>query len=77
MSIGYSRASSISTVLRSAEGKRCLLTLQKTFIAKAKEIGWKVDNTSDLVRLLRIPGTFNFKRDPVMVEILEESDGPI
>jgi len=43
---------------------------QKTIIAKGKAHGWRFDNTSDPARLLRIPGTFNFKGDPVMVEVI-------
>ncbi len=46
---------------------------QAEIIRRGQERGWKFDNTSDLVRLLRLPGTFNHKGDPVMVEILEES----
>ena len=43
---------------------------QKTIIAKGKAHGWRFDNTSDPARLLRIPGTYNFKRDPGMVEVI-------
>lgn len=31
---------------------------------KAKECGWKLDNTADLARVLRLPQTWNFKYDP-------------
>lgn len=34
---------------------------QEMIIEKGKELGWKLDNTSDLARLLRIPGTYNYK----------------
>ena len=44
---------------------------QKTIIAKGKKHGWRFDNTSDPVRLLRIPGTINFKNAPTMVEVLK------
>jgi hypothetical protein len=37
---------------------------------KMKAHKWKQDNTSDLVRVLRVPGTFNFKSEPVMVEVI-------
>lgn len=47
---------------------------QKGIILRGQEQGWRLDNTSDLVRLLRLPGTFNHKRGAVAVEILEESD---
>lgn len=46
---------------------------QKAIILRGQERGCKLDNTADLCRLLRLPGTFNHKRSPVMVEILEES----
>jgi hypothetical protein len=29
--------------------------------------GWKVDSTKDLARVLRVPGTFNVKAEPVLV----------
>jgi hypothetical protein len=38
--------------------------------------GWVVDATHDLSRLMRLPGTFNNKSDPVPVKVLA-SDGPI
>ena len=47
---------------------------QKVIIKKMKAHGWKQDNTSDLVRVLRIPGTFNFKGDPVPVEMIESNN---
>ena len=37
--------------------------------------GWVVDATHDLSRLMRLPGTFNNKSDPVPVKVLA-SDGP-
>jgi hypothetical protein len=43
---------------------------QKTIIAKGKDHGWKFDNTSDPARLLRIPGTINYKNEPVLVEVV-------
>ncbi len=46
---------------------------QLLIIEKMKSHGWKQDNTSDLVRVLRVlrvPGTFNFKSKPVMVEVI-------
>ncbi len=38
--------------------------------------GWKLDNTSDLARVLRLPGTMNRKHDPVPVEIIGDILGP-
>ena len=56
------------------QAKKLSSRFQLTIISIAKSQGWNLDNTSDLVRLLRIPGTHNFKRDPVPVEILEIND---
>jgi len=46
---------------------------QRSILQRSEARGWKLDNTSDLVRLLRLPGTLNHKCDPVLVEIFEES----
>ena len=40
-------------------------------IGMGKAHGWSLDNTSDNVRLLRLPGSFNHKGSPVQVKILE------
>ena len=53
--------------------KELSLRFQTSIICLGRARGWKVDNTSDLCRLLRLPGTFNFKKEPVPVEILEDS----
>lgn len=37
--------------------------------------GWHMDNTADLARCLRLPGTMNYKADPVPVVLLRQ-DGP-
>lgn len=46
---------------------------QKLLIDRGNEHGWKLDNTSDLARVLRVPGTYNYKKPehPVKVNILE------
>ena len=44
-------------------------TFQTNIINKAKQNGCHIDKTADLARLLRIPGTFNRKGDPVPVTI--------
>ncbi|NQT55490.1 MAG: DUF3987 domain-containing protein [Desulfobacteraceae bacterium] len=53
------------------QAKELSSRFQLTILNKAKVHGWALDNTADLVRLLRVPGTHNFKRDPVEVKILE------
>jgi hypothetical protein len=37
---------------------------QESFIKLAETHGWKIDNTSDLARVLRLPGTLNHKQTP-------------
>ena len=45
---------------------------QDSIIEEGKDRGWNLDNTSDLARILRLPGTWNWKEDiPRPVEILE------
>lgn len=49
---------------------------QRTMIERAKLQGLKLDNTSALNQVLRIPGTLNHKYDPACtVQILQESAG--
>ncbi|WP_407311754.1 YfjI family protein [Desulfosporosinus sp. SB140] len=44
---------------------------QQRFIRDFAKRGWKLDNTSDLTRVLRLPGTMNCKGDtPIPVQIL-------
>jgi len=48
---------------------------QKVFINMAATHGWKIDNTSDLSRVLRLPGTYNHKPEiPVPVETFKFND---
>ncbi|MFU2207242.1 YfjI family protein [Solidesulfovibrio sp. C21] len=60
----------------SEEQRKKAQALSKAFqeaiqsVARAK--GWELDNTADLARVLRLPGTMNNKADPVPVRILEE-----
>lgn len=57
------------------EAARLLRRFQKTLQALAKQQGWKLDTTSDLARVLRVPGTFNHKDNPpAKVEVLELND---
>jgi putative DNA primase/helicase len=60
--------------------RRRAIELQQAFFryvsTKASERGWKIDNCSDLARMLRFPGTMNLKdrEHPVRCEI-REMDG--
>ncbi len=51
----------------SAEGqalaRRTVRAVQATIAYYASEKGWQMDNTSDLARIMRVPGTVNYK-DP-------------
>ncbi|MED4903968.1 phage/plasmid primase, P4 family [Parageobacillus thermoglucosidasius] len=51
--------------------ERTLKRFQNVFIRSARSKGWIVDNTSDLARVLRVPGTFNRKAEPKPVRILK------
>ncbi|CVK18409.1 DUF927 domain-containing protein [Sporomusa sphaeroides] len=53
--------------------KQLMSRFQGLLKDKGKENGWKLDNTSDLARILRVPGTLNYKypEQPIKVEILE------
>jgi hypothetical protein len=46
---------------------------QAYVIAKAEQRGWKLDNTSDLARVLRVPGTWNRKHAPAAIKIITDS----
>lgn len=48
---------------------------QRIFIYNAKVKGWSLDNTSDLARVLRVPGTTNFKASPLPVQSLKCNGG--
>ena len=48
---------------------------QNYVISAGAQRGWKIDNTSDLARVLRVPGTYNRKNKSVLVEsILDMPD---
>lgn len=45
---------------------------QRNIVAKGEARGWKLDTTSDLARILRLPGTFNRKTsEPRPVSVIE------
>jgi hypothetical protein len=52
--------------------------LEKRFIyffkAAAKQRGWDVDSVFNLDRVLRVPGTTNYKGTPVPVDVLERNE---
>lgn len=53
------------------EGIRYLSDFQNTIRRYAARKGWRLDNTADLARVLRVPGTLNLKKgDPIDVTIL-------
>jgi hypothetical protein len=50
-----------------------LSQFQRVIKNEAMQKGWHLDNTSDLARVLRVPGTFNYKNPecPIKVEIMD------
>ena len=48
-----------------------VLRFQAALRRNAESRGWSLDSTHDLPRVMRLPGTWNCKRDPVQVRILE------
>jgi hypothetical protein len=48
--------------------------LHALIIEWAKDVGWKVDNTRDLARIYRLPGTTNRKDEPITACVLR-NDG--
>jgi hypothetical protein len=55
-----------------AKAKILSRRFQVVFQSIAGKNGWKLDNTSDLSRVLRLPGTINRKREPVGVRVIDE-----
>jgi hypothetical protein len=51
--------------------------LHKHVIAWANELGWKVDNTSDLARVYRLPGTLNRKTEQHVMCHVQSNGGPL
>lgn len=69
----------IETKKEREKAKRYLERFQGTirhYAAKHGKHGWKLDNTSDLARVLRVPGTMNRKGDPVEVTIQHPAISP-
>ena len=65
-------------IIRSEDDRAFIKALsesfQKVIIKKMKAHKWNQDNTSDLVRVMRIPGTFHFKGAAVPVEMIESNN---
>ena len=55
------------------EAQQLLEAWQNTIRARASEKGWTIDATADLSRVMRVPGTWNLKGEPVQARILETS----
>ncbi|MBS4026666.1 MAG: DUF927 domain-containing protein [Clostridia bacterium] len=57
------------------EAQILLKSLEQTIRYYAGQKGWDIDPTADLARVLRIPGTYNYKqKEAKKVEILELND---
>jgi len=66
----------INSATARAEAKDMSERFQGSFITAAAQRGWSIDNTSNLSRILRLPGTYNHKQDaPVKVEVLNYDEG--
>tara|TARA_Y100000034_G_scaffold132852_1_gene196839 strand:+ start:1741 stop:2352 length:612 start_codon:yes stop_codon:yes gene_type:complete len=60
-------------IFESDEDRQAAATLaqrwQLTMRIRARERGWDIDMTHDLARILRVPGTINWKAEPVLVTL--------
>lgn len=65
-------------VLDTDSERQCAADQSRRFQAALQQAaqlrGWSIDNTSDLARVLRLPGTYNRKLDPRPVRILKTSE---
>lgn len=52
-----------------------LIRFQQLFIQTAHACGWKLDNTSNIAQVLRVPGTYNRKGGKQTLVKIEGSDG--
>jgi hypothetical protein len=68
-------AADVSTPEKRSQVKGILTRWQAHMRDFAKSKGWNLDGTANLDRLMRIPGTYNRKADPVPVRIIKR-DGP-
>jgi hypothetical protein len=57
-----------------AKAKALSRKFQEVFLDAASNFGWKIDNTSSLAQVLRLPGTYNHKQGvPVPVKVIESN----
>jgi hypothetical protein len=66
----------IETPEERKQATELLQALQAVVKYNASLKGWKIDTTSDLSRVLRLPGTHNYKipETPVLCQIIEQSE---
>lgn len=64
----------LDSPLERDEGAALERNVQQRIRELAKKHGWTVDNTSDLARVLRVPGTVNFKSTPKEVKVVLNTD---
>jgi hypothetical protein len=58
------------------EAAKLLRRWQALLRIRAASKGWSLDHTHDLARVLRLPGTLNYKTDPPRMVSLLQADGP-
>lgn len=58
------------------EAAKLLRRWQALLRIRAASKGWSLDHTHDLARVLRLPGTLNYKTDPPRMVSLLRADGP-
>lgn len=66
---GYHAYWKLDEPLPPDEGKAAVKALQDRLRDLFQQRGWTMDNTADLARVLRVPGTTNFKAEPISVEV--------
>lgn len=57
-----------------SKATKLLRHFQENFIKLAEKQGFHIDSTSDLARVLRVPGTFNRKSKPKLVKVIHSSE---
>jgi P4 family phage/plasmid primase-like protien len=69
----FQEPATIVSVKSMQSAERMLSRFQNVFIRLGRAKGFHIDNTADLARVLRVPGTYNLKSDPkpVTTELFE------